>query len=75
MGNVVFKAEDTEGTEEDEWENDIPPKKKYPIIGKKDINHMETLLLERPDALSLSCYARPTHKSVIYDYEPVKNVA
>lgn len=73
MANVLFQTEEPEGEDENAYEDEIPRKKHYPMLGQ-DKGNLNSAVLGRNDTLTLSCYSRPTDKSVVSNFLPVQNV-
>ena len=73
MANVLFLPEQPDENEDNEYENDLPIKKHYPVLDK-DKTNLNSAVVGRNDTMTLSCFSRPTNKSVVSSFLPVQNV-
>ena len=72
MANVLFMSEEPEEGEEN-YNEDIPPRKHYPVLDK-DKTNLNSAVIGRNDTMTLSCFSRPTNKSIVSSFLPVQNV-
>lgn len=72
MANVLFMSEEPDEADENVLE-DAPIKKHYPPI-YKDKTNLNSAVIGRNDTMTLSCFSRPTNKSVVTNFVPVQNV-